>query len=85
MIFESKFQIGKNGLTEGAISSLNQDLRTHNQVRITVLKSAERDKEKIKLIAENITQKVDYYCNYKILGFTIILRRQSNKEKNRKK
>ena len=85
MIFESKFQIGKNGLTEGAISSLNQDFKTHNQIRITVLKSAERDRDKIKILADNIIQKISYDCNYKILGFTIILRRQSIKEKNQNK
>lgn len=85
MISESKFQIGKNELTEGVINSLNQDLKTHNRVRIIVLKSTVRDKEKIKLIAEDIRQKVNYNCKYKILGFTIILRRQSSKEKNRNK
>ncbi len=81
MMFESKFQIGKNGLTEGTIKSLNQDLKTHNQVRITLLKSVERNRDKIRILAENIIKKINYNCNYKILGFTIILRRQSSKEK----
>jgi len=82
MSLESKFQIGKNGVTEGVIKSLNQDLKAHNQIRISVLKSADRDRIKVKEMAEEIMQKVNYNCNYKIIGFTIILKRQSHKTKN---
>lgn len=85
MSFESKFQIGKNGITEGVIQSLNQDLKTHHQMRISVLKSAERNKTKIKEMANGILQKVKYPCHYKIIGFTIILKRQSSKYKPREK
>ena len=81
MIIESKFQIGKNGMTSGIIESLNLSFKTHNQVRISVLKSATRDKEKMELIAKEISEKVKYQTNYRIIGFTIILRRQSNKPK----
>ena len=76
-MIESKFQIGKNGITDGVIKSLNQDLKTHNQIRVSILKSAERNREKILLIAEEIIKKVDYHCNYRIIGFTILIRKQS--------
>ena len=78
MSFESRFQIGKNGVTEGVIKSLNQDLKMHNRIRISVLKSAGREKDKIIKIAENIVSGVDYYCVYKLIGFTIILMRRSS-------
>lgn len=82
MNFESKFQIGKNGITQGVIDSLNLSLKTHNQIRISVLKSAERDKKNIILMAEEIKERVIYYSHYKIIGFTIILKRQKSKKKS---
>ena len=82
---ESKFQIGKNRITKGAIDSLNLSLKTHNQIRISVLKSAERDRNKIILMADEIIQKINCKCKYKIIGFTIVLKRQSSKQKSKKK
>lgn len=68
-----KFQIGKAGLTDNVILSLNNAFKAHSQIRISVLKSATRNKEEIIKLAESITQKTEYKCAYKILGFTIIL------------
>lgn len=81
MILEGKFQIGKNGITEGAINSLNLILKTHSQIRISALKSSGRNKNNIKEIADEIINKLAYRCHYRILGFTIILKRQSGKPK----
>lgn len=76
MIYEGKFQIGKNGVTEGVIQSLNNLLKTRNQIRISTLKSLERDRVKIKVIAEEISKRVAYHNSYRIIGFTIILKRK---------
>ena len=81
MIFEGKFQIGKKGITQGAVDSINLSFKTHTQLRISVLKSTERNKDKIKGMAEELCNKADYPCNYKIIGFTIILRKRSKKKK----
>lgn len=81
MIYETKFQIGKDGITQGVLDSLNLSLKTHTHIRISVLKSATRDKEKTKEMAEKIVNILKYKCRYKIIGFTIILRRQSAKKK----
>ena len=81
MIFEAKFQIGKNGISPGTIESLNLYLKTHNQIRISVLKSAERVKAKIKEMAEEISNKIEYNSRHKIIGFTIILRKSGKKKK----
>jgi RNA-binding protein YhbY len=68
----SKFQIGKNGLTDGVLQSLAQDLKHHKQVRISVLKSACRDRNELEKIAIKIKEKLPIK-NYKIIGYTIIL------------
>jgi len=81
MILEGKFQIGKNGITQGIINSMNLNLKTHNRLRVSILKSTGRDKNKIKTMAEDLINKLNYNCNYRIIGFTIILRKQSKKQK----
>ena len=75
------FQIGKQGLTENTILSLNNAFKHHSQVRISVLKSATRDKEEIIKLAQQISEKTEYKCAYKILGFTIILMRLGRRTK----
>lgn len=74
-----QFQIGKLGLTENGISSLNNAFKTHSQIRISVLKSATRKREELIKLADKICNSVEYKCNYKIIGFTIILIRLSKK------
>ena len=82
MILQGRFQIGKNGVTEGVINSLNQDLKNHSQIRISLLKSATRDRERMNQMAEEIINKVNYNCKYRIIGFKILLRRQSARQKS---
>ena len=83
MFTESKFQIGKNNITEGVINSIDQDLKNHNQIRISILKAATRDKAMLKQMAEEIIKNVNYKCKYRIIGFTIILKRQSGEKYNK--
>lgn len=77
---EIKFQIGKNGVTSGVIESLNLAFKTRKTIRINLLKSAERDRGKIKETAKEIVDglKGNYKC--KIIGFTIILRKAGVKK-----
>jgi RNA-binding protein YhbY len=77
----AQFQIGKQGLTENTILSLNNAFKHHSQIRVSVLKSATRDKEEIIKIAQSISEKTDFKCAYKILGFTIILIRLGRRAK----
>ena len=81
MIYESKFQLGKAGLTEGVINSLILALKNYKQVRISVLKSSGRDRNSIEDIAKEMVSSLSKITNrtfsYKIIGFTIILRRYS--------
>jgi len=74
-----KFQIGKNGVTEGVINSIALGLKTHKSVRISLLKSTERNRKIVLEFAEkikkDITEKTGKEYRYRIIGFTIILRR----------
>ena len=72
-LFAAKFQIGKQGVTDGVIESLNNAMKSHRQVRISVLKSATRNREELKQIAENLKQKIKYRFSCRIIGYTIIM------------
>mgnify|MGYP001593901586 CR=1 FL=1 len=77
---ETKFQIGKNGLTEGVIDSLHLALKYHKRIRISVLKSANRNRDEMINLDNKIKSSLEkkYKGKYmsKIIGFTIILQRR---------
>ena len=79
MTFQGRFQIGKSGVTDGVIDSLLLVYKTHKHVRISALKSSGRDKASIKLMADDIAAKLaaksDSIYDYKIIGFTMIMKK----------
>ena len=70
---QAKFQIGKNGITEGVIESLTLAFKYRKQVRVSVLKSTGRDKTKMHDLAKELLEKLPFKLNHRIIGFTIIL------------
>lgn len=74
----AKFQIGKNGITDGVIDSLSLALKNHKQVRVSVLKSFCRDRQHLDEIVEEIKKKVSHPVSAKVIGYTIILIKQKN-------
>ena len=68
-----RMNIGKNGLTDGAIEVIKNAFKTHKQIRITVFKSFTRDREKIREIGEKIISSLGKKHILRIIGFTIIL------------
>lgn len=76
-----KFQIGKSGLTQGVIDSLNVNLKNHSQIRISVLKSSGRTRESMKEMAEKISEGLEYECASRVIGFTIIITRLKKRNK----
>jgi len=70
-----KFQIGKQGITEGAIQTLKSMFKTHRQVRISVLKSSGRDRNNIQDMAKSLCQKLNFPEIYRVIGFAIIINR----------
>ena len=72
----SKFQIGKFGITEGVIESLELALKHHKQIKISVLKASGRNRENIEEMAQELVTRLKEkgeICEYRIIGFTIIL------------
>ena len=68
-----KLQLGKNGLTDEFIEGTRKIFEKAEHVRISLLKSATRDREEIKKMAENLVSKLGKQYTYKIIGFTIVL------------
>lgn len=77
---ETKFQIGKSGITQGVIDSLVMAFKNHRQVRISLLQASNRDKAKTKETAQNLAdtlaRKMNLYFSYRVIGFTIVLRKR---------
>ena len=74
---QATFQIGKNGVTEGIINSLVLALKNHKQVRISVLQSATRDRKELQRMAGLLKEKMSTRCEYRIIGYTIVLIKKS--------
>lgn len=76
-----KFQIGKNGVTDGVINTLETIFKNHKQIRISMLKSSGRDRNSIEKIASEISNKLsenkEGHFGFKIVGFTIIMNKRS--------
>ena len=75
----STMQIGKNGIDENFIETLKNHFKNHKNVKVAVLKSATREKIKIKEMAEDLVSKLGDNYNYRIVGFTIFLKKWTKK------
>lgn len=71
------FQIGKLGITDGVIESLKLAFKNHKRIRISLLQSSRRNRQNIKDIAEEIVSKLGNHFEYRIIGFTIIVKKKS--------
>lgn len=68
-------QIGKNGLTENFFETLEGYFKRHLSVKVIVLKSASRDKAKIKEYSEKILARLGNHYTTRTIGFTIIFKK----------
>lgn len=67
--------IGKNGLTEGIFQLLENVFKDRENIKVSVLKSGGHEREKIKQMAEEIINKLGKKFTYKIVGFTIFVKK----------
>lgn len=67
----TKLQLGKNGLTENFIGTLKNAFKTHDIAKIAV----HQHKEETKQIADEIVNKLGNKYTYRIIGFTIVVRK----------
>ena len=75
----ANIQLGKQGITENFISSLNNYFKTRQSVRISVLKSAREEggegKKQVKRYSEKILEKLGKNYTAKVIGFVITLKK----------
>lgn len=72
------FQIGKGGITPNVCATLSRMLETHKFIRIATLPSSGRNRESIKLMAEQLVKQLAEPCSTSIIGFTIVLRKHAS-------
>jgi RNA-binding protein YhbY len=66
-------QLGKQGITENFKEQLKQQFTNARTVKITILKSACRNKEEAKNIAEQLTKELGPTYNYKLIGYVLTI------------
>ncbi|VVB82506.1 CRS1 / YhbY (CRM) domain protein [uncultured archaeon] len=72
---KSEIQLGKNGLTENFIQNLKDRFLKRETIRISVLKSAGHEKDKIKKYSEEILEKLGRNYTARTIGFKIIIKK----------
>ena len=70
-----KIQLGKQGITENFIKSLENHFKRHVNIKVCVLKSAGHEKKKIKEYSKEILGKLGKKYTARIVGFTIFLKK----------
>ncbi len=73
------FQIGKNGLTKDFIEHLAVPFKTRRVIKVQVLPSASKDRLRMKDVAEEIIAGLPGKYNYRVIGFTIVLMKRTNR------
>lgn len=68
-------QIGKNGITENFLETLKNYFKNHQNVKISVLKSATRNREELKKISEKILEGMGKNFTTRTIGFTIVVKK----------
>lgn len=68
-------QIGKNGITENFLETLKNYFKNHQNVKISVLKSATRNREELKKISEKILESMGKNFTTRTIGFTIVVKK----------
>ena len=71
----TSIQIGKNGVTDNLIETLKSHFKNHINVKVVLLKNFSRDKKKIKKTAEDIVESLGRNYTYRVLGFTIFVKK----------
>ena len=68
-------QIGKQGITDNFIETLKNHFKKSENVKISVLKNATRNKNEINKFSEEILDKLGRKYTSRIIGFTIVVKK----------
>jgi len=72
---QGQIQLGKNGISKNFIATLESHFKKHEDIKISVLKSASRERKEIKKYSEEILEKLGKKYTARIVGFTIFVKR----------
>ncbi|MBI3623857.1 YhbY family RNA-binding protein [Candidatus Pacearchaeota archaeon] len=75
MVLVGKVQMGKAGLTDNFIKTLENHFKKYSIIKISVLKSCCRDREEFKKISDKILDSLGNHYNIKTIGWTLIVRK----------
>jgi len=70
-----KVQLGKQGISENFMQTLKVHFEKYKNVKVSVMNSAGREKEKVKEYSEIILEKLGNNFSARIIGFTIVLKK----------
>ena len=70
-----QIQLGKNGVTDNFVSTLKNHFKKSEIVKISVLKSAREDRNKIKEYSNELLEKLEKNYTTKIIGFVIVVKK----------
>jgi len=70
-----QLQIGKNGLTKEFIENLKIFFKNTDNIRISVLQSATRNRDELKKMSADIVIELGKNYTAKTIGWTIVLRK----------
>lgn len=68
-----KLQIGKNGLTIEFIEQVKTLFKKDKIIKISILKSACRDKKQAKELADKLIQELGPKYDYKLVGYVLTI------------
>ena len=68
-------QLGKQGITNNFIGTLEHHFDKYQNVKVSVLKSAGHDKIKVREYSEEILEKLGAHYTSRIIGFTIVIKK----------
>lgn len=68
-----KLQLGKNGLTTAFVEQVRLIFENEKMVKISILKSACRDKSDAEKIAEDLISQLGLKYGYKLIGYVLTI------------
>lgn len=71
----SNIQLGKSGVTENFIETLKTHFKKHQNVKVSILKSACRDRDELKEINEKILEGLGAKYTSKVIGYTLVIKK----------
>jgi RNA-binding protein YhbY len=75
MLSVGKIQLGKSGVTDNFIQTLKEHFKKYRNIKISVMKSAGRNKEKVQEYSDLILNKLGNNFSARNIGFTIVLKK----------